>query len=124
MIGLVLFIAGDLMRQGSVVVDGASTKLHLLGQAVRNHPNVDVRILGRSFPILLVALEMDELIALPFHETERPNPDRVAVKLAIPQAERSLRGLRETPGVHFLLQRVFVQQVLGQNPHSPPCNRR
>ena len=113
MIGLVLLIAGDLMWQGRVVVDGASTKLHLLGQAVRNHPNVDVRILGRSFPILLVALEMDELIALPFHETERPNPDRVAVKLAIPQAKGGSRHRREATRVHLFCQSLIVEQVFG-----------
>src|SRR2546425_269213 len=32
------------MRQGSVVVDGASTKLHLLGQEGGNHPNVQALV--------------------------------------------------------------------------------
>ena len=67
-----------------VGVDRACIELHLLGQRIRNDAEKVLVVIGRAFPIMIVTIQLDELIRLPFLEDERTASDRMSIKRGCP----------------------------------------
>jgi hypothetical protein len=104
-----------------VGVDRPGVELHLLGEQVGDDPVGIGLVIRRTLPVILEAVQEDELVGFPLAEDERPAADGPAVEGALAHGET----FRVTAGAGRLAaQGVVVQQVLGQDAHGPGADGR
>ena len=124
LVRVVFLVPRYLVRLSSVVIHRAGPEFHLLRQQVGHDPHVIVLVFRGSFPIVVIAPEMNVFIAVPLDETETPAPDGAAVELTVAHAERFPRCVGEAALVHLPLHGFGVEQVFGKDAHGPGVDRR